>query len=214
MSLITFGLLLCFPVIYCFDSGYMAVFLTEDMKNLLKDKFFRSHERSSPFYGNTRHIYCEHSTIEFNPGSDIMNNYKLHYGHLQKLTILAYAEDEHAQAILVHSTGSNDSHPSKNEYPHVTISVSNVQPYTAVYSNDLWKRFVDNKIVEIQMDEYDKPRSITINGHGNEWYGKLNSNGKYEETQAYVKIVNEVINLDGIVCINNLWKNDKCQKRI
>ncbi|CAF1012682.1 unnamed protein product [Rotaria sordida] len=182
------------------------------MKNLLKDKFFRSHEHSSPFYGNTRHIYCEHSTIEFYPRSDSMNNYKSHYGHVQKLRILAYAEDEHAQTILVHSVDSNDSHRSMNKYPHVAISVSNVKPYTAVYSNDLWKRLVDDGIVEITMDEYDKPQSITIKDHTNEWHGKLNSNGRYEETQAYVKIINEIIDLDGIVCVGNLWENDKCQK--
>jgi hypothetical protein len=212
MSLITFGLLLCIPVIYCSNPSFLAVFLTEDMKNLLKDKFFRSHEDSSPFSGNTRHIYCEHSTIEFNPRSEIMNKYKPHYGHVQKLTILAYAEDEHAQTILVHNAGSNDSHPSMNEYPHVTISVSNVKPYTPVYSNDLWKRFVDDKIVEIKLDEYDKPRSIAIKDQSSEWHGKLNSNAKYEETQAYVKIINEVIDLEGTVCGNNLWKNNKCQK--
>ncbi|CAF3588034.1 unnamed protein product [Rotaria sp. Silwood2] len=183
------------------------------MKNLLIDKFFRAHEHSSPFYGNTRHIYCDHSTIEFNPTSDNMNKYKLHYGHTQKLTILAYSEDEHAQAILVHSAGSNDSHSSMNKYPHVTISVSNVNPYTPVYSNDLWKRLVDDEIVEITVDEYDKPRSIKIKDHSSEWHGKLNSNGKYEETQAYVKIMNDVIDLNGIVCVNNLWKNDKCLKK-
>ncbi|CAF3046436.1 unnamed protein product [Rotaria socialis] len=100
MNLFIFCLLLCFPIIGCFNSAFLAVFLTEDAKNLLKDKFFRSHESSSPFYGNTRDIYCEHSTIQFNPRSDIMNKYKTHYGHVQNLTILAYAEDEHAQAIL------------------------------------------------------------------------------------------------------------------
>jgi hypothetical protein len=98
-----------------------------------------------------------------------------------------------------------------NEYPHVTISVSNVKPYTPVYSNDLWKRFVDDKVVEIQLDEYDKPRSIALKDQSSEWHGKLNSNGKYEETQAYVKIINEVIDLERTVCRNNLWKNDKCQ---
>ncbi|CAF1397682.1 unnamed protein product [Rotaria magnacalcarata] len=212
MNLFIFCFLLCFPLIYCFDSAFLAVFLTGDAKNLLKSKFFRSHESSSPFYGNTRDIYCEHSTIQFNPRSDIMNKYKAHYGHVQKLTILAYAEDEHAQAILVHSAGSNDSHSSTNQYPHVTISVSNVEPFTPVYSNDLWKRFVDDRIVEIKMDEYDKPRSIAINDHMSEWHGKLNSNEKYAETQAYVKIINEVIDLNGIICVNNLWKNEKCGK--
>jgi hypothetical protein len=211
MNLVTVGFLLCFPVIYCSNTGFLAVFLTEDMKNFLKDNIFRSHEHSSPFYGNNRHIYCEHSTIEFNPSPASLNKYKPHYGHVQKLTILAYAEDEHAQAILIHSADSNDSHSSMNEYPHVTISVSNVEPYTAVYSNDLWKRFVDDKIVEITVDQYDKPRSITIKDQMSEWYGKLNSNGQYEETQAYVKLMNEVIDLDGIVCANNLWKNNKCQ---
>ncbi|CAF1114069.1 unnamed protein product [Rotaria sp. Silwood1] len=212
MSLFIFGLLLCFPAIYCADPSFLAVFFTEDTKSLLKDKFFRSHEYSSPFYGNTRHIYCDHSTIEFNPRSDSINKYKAHYGHVQKLTILAYAEDEHAQAILVHCADGNDTHPSMNKYPHVTISVSNVKPYTPVYSNDLWTRFVDDRIVEIQVDEYDKPRSITIKDHISEWYGKLSSNGEYEETKAYVKIMNEIIDLDGIVCVNNLWKNDECQK--
>ncbi|CAM4813643.1 unnamed protein product [Rotaria magnacalcarata] len=42
------------------------------------------------------------------------------------------------------------------------------------------------------MDEYDKPRSIAINDHMSEWHGKLNSNEKYAETQAYVKIINEL----------------------
>ena len=211
MNLVTFGLLLCFPAIYCSNTGFLAVFLTEDMKNFLKDNIFRSHDHSSPFYGNTRHIYCEHSTIEFDPRPDIINRYEPHYGHVQRLTILAYAEDEHAQAILVHTVASNDTHYSMNEYPHVTISASNVKPYTAVYSNDLWKRFFDNKIVEITIDEYGKPQSITISNQMSEWYGKLNSSGQYEETQAYVKILNGVIDLDGVVCPNNLWENDKCQ---
>jgi hypothetical protein len=85
---------------------FWQCFFTENMKNLLKDKFFQYHERSSPFYGNTRHIYCEHSTIEFNPRSEIINKYKQHYGHVQILTVLAYVEDEHASTILVHYVGS------------------------------------------------------------------------------------------------------------
>jgi hypothetical protein len=211
MNLITCGFLLCFSVIYCCNASYLGVFFGEDMKNLLKENFFRSHEKSSPFYGNTRHIYCEHSTIEFAPTSNSVKKNKPHYGHVQKLRILAYAEDEHAQTVLVHSDGSNDNHPSLNEYPHVTISVSNVKPYTPVYSNDLWKRFVDDGIIEITMDDNAKPQSITIKDQITEWNGKLNNNGNYEETQAYVKIVNEVIDLEGTFCIDNLWKNDKCQ---
>lgn len=211
MRLITISWFLCLSIIHCSNAAYMAVFLNEDMKNLLQNKFFRSHEQSSPFSGNTGRIYCEHSTIEFNPKSDNVNNYKLHYGHIQKLTVLAYAEDEHAQAILVHSTNSSDSHFSMNEYPHVTISVSNIKPYTAVYSNDLWKRLVDNGIIQITMDENEKPKSIIIKDQTNEWNGKLNRFGRYQETQAYVKIVNEIFDLNGTFCVDYLWKNDKCQ---
>ena len=210
MNSVIFGLLLCSPVIFCSETSFLAVFLTENASNFLENNIFRSHNHTSPFYDNTRHIYCEHSTIEFDPSSASINEYKLHYGQGQKLTLLAYAEDEHAQAILVHTIAGNDSVHSMNEYPHVTISVSNVKPYTAVYSNDLWKRFVDDQIVTITKDEYGKPRSIIINNQAGEWYGKLTSNEKYEQTDAYVKILNGITDLDGIVCINNLWKNNKC----
>ncbi len=129
-----------------------------------------------------------------------MKNYKQHYGHIQNLTILAYGEDEHAQTILVRSTNDNDNHISMNEYPHITISVSNIKPYTPVYSNDLWKRFVQNGIVNIKLDKNDKPQSITIKDQTNEWHGILNNDEKYEKTQAYIKIINEIIDLKGIVC--------------
>jgi len=187
------------------------VFFNEDTKNLLKNTFLQSHDNSSSFYGNSRGIYCEHSTIEFSPKPESLKKYKLHYGHVQKFIVLAYAQDEHGQAILVHAVGDNDIHPSMNEYPHVTISVSDVKPYTPVYSNDLWKRFVDDKIIEIKQDKYNKPQSVTIKNQSNEWNGKLSNNGKYEETRAYVKIMNEVIEIEGTVCANNLWKNDKCR---
>lgn len=209
--LITYGLLLSFPIIDCLNPTYLAVFFPENTKTFLKNNIFRPHEQSSPFYGNTRVIYCDHSTVAFSPQSSTMNKYKAHFGHVQKLTILAFAEDEHAQAILVHNAGGNESHPSMNEYPHATISVSNVTPYTPVYSNDLWKRFVDDGIVKIERDEYDKPRSLNIKDRVSEWYGKLNSNGKYEGTQAYVRIMNQTIDLDGIFCADHLWKHDRCQ---
>ena len=142
-----------------------------------------------------------------------MNKYKAYFGHVQKLTILAFAEDQHAQTILVRGAGGNESHPSMNEYPHATISVSNIKPYTPVYSNDLWKRFVDDRIVKIERDEYDKPRSINIKDRvSSEWYGKLNSNGKYGETQAYIRIMNQTIVLDGVLCADHLWKQDHCQE--
>jgi hypothetical protein len=211
MNPIILSLLLCFPVIYGSNPSFLATFLTEEAKALLKNNFFQPHNQSSPFYGNTRRIYCEHSTIEFNPKSNVLNTYKSYYGQVEKLTILAYAEDEHAQAILVHSTDGNESHPSTNAYPHVTISVSNVKPYTPVYSNDLWKRFVDDGIVEIKLDGHDKPRSITIKDRTSEWYGRLSSTNIYETTEAYVRIINDVIDIDGIICADNLWKNDQCQ---
>lgn len=210
MHHIIIGFLLCVCAMYSSGAPYVATFLTEDTQNLLKDKFFRPHEPSSPFYDNTRTIYCEHSTIEFNPTQESLNKYKAHYGHQQTLRILAYAEDEHAQAILVQSTISNDSHPSTNAYPHVTLSVSNKGPYTAVYSNDLWKRLADGKIIQLQLDEYNKPRSVMLNGEANEWRGKLAGTDKYKETQAYVKLINEVVILNGIVCLDTFWKNYNC----
>ena len=209
---IAFCLLLSFSILDAVNPAYLAVFFTESMRNFLKSNMFRPHEKSSPFFDNSRHVYCEHNTIEFNPRSSSMNKYKAHYGHTQKLTILAYAEDEHAQAILVHTTGGNHSHPSTNEYPHVTLSVSNVKPYTPVYSNDLWKRFVDSRIIDITLDEYDKPRSIAMKDGASEWHGTLERNEKYQETQAYLKILNQTIDLHGTVCVDNLWKQDQCQE--
>jgi hypothetical protein len=211
IHLVALWLLVFLPIIDCLNPAYLAVFFLQNTKNLLKNNLFRSHEPSSPFYGNTRQIYCDHSAIEFNPQSSTKNKYKPHFGHAQKVTILAYAEDEHAQTILVRSTGGNESHISMNKYPHATISANNVKPYTPVYSNDLWKRFVDNRIVEISLDEYDKPRSISLKDQVSEWYGKLNSGGNYEETQAYIKIMNQTIDLDGTLCADHLWKHDQCQ---
>ena len=203
-----FCFLLILPFISYANAAYMATFFTSDMKNLLKQTFFQDHEQSSTFFNNKRAVYCDHSTIEFNPSANSLNNYQLHYGHIQNLTVLAYAEDEHAQAILVHSIRN----PSINQYPHVTISVSNKSPYTAVYSNDLWKRLVDNGIIEVNLDEHDKPQLVLLKNQLNEWQGKLSSVGKYEETQAYVKIMNQSIQLHGIVCLSSLWTNEKCQK--
>ncbi|UJR07368.1 hypothetical protein I4U23_011654 [Adineta vaga] len=211
INLLISTFVLCSSVLYYCNASFVAVFLTEDIKNLLKDKFLRSHQRSSPYFGNSAHIYCKHSTIEFNSRSYLTNKYKAHYGDKQKFIILAYAEDEHAQTILVHSVDNNDNHPSLNEYPHVTLSVSGVAPYTPVYSNDLWKRSVDDGIVEVQMDDYDKPRTISMKNQTHEWDGKLRSYEKYEETQVYIKIINELIELNGIVCMDSLWQKDKCK---
>lgn len=122
MKNIIFGLLLYFPIIFGSGSDFLAVFLTEDAKNFLTDNIFRSHDRSSPFYDNTRHIYCEHSTIEFDPSPASIITYKPHYGQAQKLTILAYAEDEHAQAILVHNMAMNGCPP---DYMHsICLSIA------------------------------------------------------------------------------------------
>nr|ACD54785.1 unknown [Philodina roseola] len=209
-----FDFILYFSLISLSSSSYVAVFLPDNMKMFLKENIFHFHNNSSPFNGNTRHIYCDHSTLEFSPKSDAMNEYKLHFGHVQHMKVLAYAEDENAQAILIHPIGDKDNHISINQYPHITISVSDIKPYEPVYSNDLWKRFMDNQIVQMQFDEKDKPKSIVLKDDENirEWNGKLTGNSKYVETQAYLKIFDDNIDLYGIVCVDNLWKNNKCQK--
>ncbi len=51
---------------------------------------------------------------------------------------------------------------------------------------------------------------IKIKDHPNQGNGKLNSNAKYGETQAYLKVLNEAMDLHGIVCDNSLWKDNKC----
>ncbi|CAF1209080.1 unnamed protein product [Adineta ricciae] len=207
MNLFIFTLSLCILFIYSCNATYFAVFLTGDTTNLLKNKFFRPHPQSSPFFGNTAHIYSEHSTIEFNPKSDFVKQLTEHYGHIQKLAVLAYAEDEHAQTVLVRYIGNDDIHLSDNEYPHITISVSNMKPYTPVYSNDLWKRLVDDGIIKVQKDNNDKPQAIALKDQTDEWQGRLSSAGKYEETQAYVRIMNQTTELNGIVYAKYLLKN-------
>ena len=64
---------------------------------------------------------------------------------------------------------------------------------------DSWKRLVDDKIIQVTINEKNKPGSVTHQNHKNGWQEK------YEGTQAHVKLINKVVDLNGIFCPNNLW---------
>ncbi len=75
---------------------------------------------------------AEHTTVAFSANNTYNPVYKTRVGHPQTATVLAYAHDQHGQAILLHYDG-DDAVQSENSNPHTTISVENVNPYQAVY---------------------------------------------------------------------------------
>ena len=42
-------------------------------------------------------VYCEHSTVEFNPSDDKQEEYKQYFGSKQKFKVLGWARDDHCQ---------------------------------------------------------------------------------------------------------------------
>lgn len=77
----------------------------------------------------------EHSTLAFNVSGSVHASYTAAASRQQSVSILAYAHDEHGQAILLRYQGDN-AVPSLNAYPHTTISVNGKSPYSAVYRSE------------------------------------------------------------------------------
>ena len=113
---------------------YTAEFVV-DKENLIK-KFVPKHEI----------VFGHHSTIAFKPGS--LNGIEV--GKKSLMKIIGRAFDEKGDALLVENLKSN------NEYPHITLScINGVSP---VYSNELFKKAVENGTVEY----FENPDEIEV----------------------------------------------------
>jgi hypothetical protein len=67
------------------------------------------------------------------------SNYSSSWGKAVNLEVLAYAIDDHAQAVLTRVV--DDVVLSQNAFTHISVSVSNIPPYTAVRFVHLSSRF-------------------------------------------------------------------------
>lgn len=126
------------------DTNWAALFLIGDDSEEFCAKFYRPNLPSSLV------PYCEHLTLQFGGN---LTGYELLMGTKVHIQPLVYGQDENGQAVLSMIIG--DEIFSTNNITHITVSVSNIGPYTPVYSNYLWQRVINEASLYINRDWYD-----------------------------------------------------------
>jgi len=94
-----------------------AVLTPESQRRLL--------ERVPPVHPR---VYAHHVTLAFKPEPEVLERYRQLEGQRLRVPVTAVCVDDKAQAVLV-------GVDSENEYPHITISVTEGTP--PAYSNEL-----------------------------------------------------------------------------
>lgn len=202
------------------QSQWVAVFFnTSEAKRCLQD-----HYRLTP--SETPTMQCGHSTVEYDPRPDAMQRYSSQFGAPVQLRVLAYARDDHAQALLVRYSGvGGGGHrdtpiSTTNLYPHVTVANSKY-PYTAVYSSALWERAEEDSPLQIGraaqgVNDSMAPNATTLPNNSSSWTGKvpafnsttvpLKNNELYPPTTVEIAIPDPgAYRYDGTFCVNTQW---------
>jgi abnormal spindle-like microcephaly-associated protein len=171
-------------------TNYIAVYLDAESSKRLRSEFNLKGANEQ----------CDHVTLKFNPSSEVMSAFEPLFGTHAIIDVLAYAEDEHCQAIYVDVRASSTGGRIQtfNNYPHVTLSCEGQTGdlYAPMYSNVLFERLAG--------------RQIFVKGQKvfrSEWKGQLprfeENNLDYPATEARMR--GSSLKLTGMVCCEDQY---------
>jgi len=194
------------------DPAWVAIFLDENSRTLCRNNF-----ANTTLLENTNfQVLCDRSTIIFNPPS--IDFWKPSFGSAEVLQALAYAYDTHNAAILVKAIGKVKS---TNAFPHVTGVEGDEPLYATQYSNVLWERITLASSLQVIPDIDGKPGRVRLPNQQTAWQGPLNpfysrdypypGGRPYPGTYGYLRILTDVIYMNGTCCVDSWWKEEKCR---
>eukprot|EP01087_Luapelamoeba_hula_P016390 TRINITY_DN5038_c0_g1_i1.p1 TRINITY_DN5038_c0_g1~~TRINITY_DN5038_c0_g1_i1.p1 ORF type:complete len:246 (+),score=49.28 TRINITY_DN5038_c0_g1_i1:338-1075(+) len=187
---------------------YIAMFLLPSERQRLQAAFYNSTSGTG-----ARQVQCDHMTLQFDPPAQ--NNWTKLYGEPHVVQVMVYGNDfSHGQAVMVRVV--KGAARSFNSYPHMTVSVLGKNPYSAVYSNFLWERFVAADVLNVTRGDDGAPDSVSFvdDPSAQAWTGVLpdyQSGGQeYYETEANTYLVSSSGSgnyYKGIVCSSRIWNH-------
>eukprot|EP00455_Lapot_gusevi_P056563 TRINITY_DN942_c0_g2_i1.p1 TRINITY_DN942_c0_g2~~TRINITY_DN942_c0_g2_i1.p1 ORF type:complete len:202 (+),score=56.68 TRINITY_DN942_c0_g2_i1:68-673(+) len=188
-------LLLLVSTLYLVSAAdWAAVFLNQPDQQALCNQFYRANQSSSA------QPVCEHMTLQY--GGDL-TPWIRRLGTPVKLRVIAFGEDEHAQAVMVDVL--DDAVSSAFNFTHITVSTQNVKPYTPVYSNVLWQRIADTIPLNLTRDATGQIKSVATPDGSQYWGGEIPAMGSYPMSEAAFAIVSPSVFYTGVVCLFSHW---------
>ena len=216
---------------------WSACFLSSDSHELVQKLFYRPDAPSDAvvFSDHLTLCYDQHcdGSVHNVSGTERRTERHITAGDVQwgrnvVLQPLVRISDENGQAVLTRivnyqqRVGSPRIHHamwspivSLNNFTHITISTSGVEPYDANYSNQLIMRVVQMGVLDIERDQLNQVKKATLKEGLDEWKGELPDfeflGVNYPKTNVlvipYQPVQPNEKYLKAVVCLSSMWNS-------